>query len=183
MVVILLVGIYACQAQQQAADAVDCPYQGSEQGLKGFECHTGREGNPLRAHGGKGLGGDFGKHQHDDGDDHRRHCRTTVTQPADSQDGSHGGGKVVDEIIADQDHRQQAVGALEQPFHAGGGAMPLAGQMTKPVTIDRHHAGFTTGEEGRAKNQKYQGAYQPPVREGIQEKSRFIRQSGRYCSG
>ena len=173
VIVVLIVGTNSAQPQQHHADTVDHPHQGCEQDLQGFQQHTGREGDPFRFHGRIGLRGDFGKHQHDDGDYHRRHGGTAVAEPADRQNGGHGGGEVVDEIVADQDDGQQSVSPLEQTLHPGGGLVALTGQVAQTIAVDRHHAGFTAGKEGRAKNQGNQGAYQPPVRIGIQRKSRL----------
>ena len=148
VVVALLIGVDACQAQEDVADAVDQPDQRRQQSLQWLEGDAGREGHALWAHGCKGLGGNLGKHQHDDGDHHGCNRSATVTQPANGQNGGHGGGKIVDEVVADQDDRQQPVGALEQSLHPGSRLVPLAGQMTQPVAVDGHHAGFAAGEKG-----------------------------------
>ena len=173
VIVVLVMGTDAAQPQQHHADAVDHPHQGGEQHLQGFQQHTGGEGHAFGLHGCIGLRGNFGKHQHDDRDHHRRHRSPAVAQPADRQNGGHSSSEIIDEIVTDQDDGQEPVGTLEQPLHPGGGLVTLAGQMTQSVAVDRHHAGFTAGEEGRAKNQGNQGAYQPPVRVGIQRKYRL----------
>jgi len=126
----------------------------------------------------------------DDGDYHRGHGSTAVAQPANRQNRSHGGSKIIDEVVADEDHGEQPVRAFEQGFNPAGRFLSLTGKMSKAVAVNGHHAGFTAGEEGRGQNQNNQGANQPPVRVGIQRKYRLsasrpaiVRAGGLGCQG
>ena len=73
--------------------------------------------------------------------------------------GGDRGGEDVDEVVADQDQSEQAVGTLQQPRGETRAAMVLA-QVLQPVAVERHHPGFGCGEEGRHQKARDENAEQ-----------------------
>ncbi len=72
-----------------------------------------------------------------------------VAVQAHADDGAQRRGENVDKVIADQHKANQAVRLAQQLLHALGGAVALFRHVAQPVAVQRHHAGFGTGEIGR----------------------------------
>ena len=103
------------QPQQAVGDDVDQPHHRVQQFQQRREDGAGREGDAFRVQGGDGLGGDLCEHQQHQGQQQRADGDAGITQQANGDDGDDGGRQHVDQVIANQDQADQAVGTLEQP--------------------------------------------------------------------
>jgi hypothetical protein len=134
--------------QQAVGDRVDAPHQGVEHVHQRVQHVGGGEGDALGVQRGQRLRRHLADDQHQDrhragGDRDPR----VAPDPQRDHGGDHG-GEDVDEVVADQDQPEQAVGTLQQPRGETRAAMVLA-QVLQPVAVERHHPGFGCGEEGR----------------------------------
>ena len=103
---------------------------------------------------GQCLGRDLGKQQDDDGQHHAgREDEACIVIDAQCDQRHQDGGEDVDEVVAEQDQPDQAVLAFQQFLRAQGAGMFFVGQVAQAIAVQRHQAGFGTGEKG---GQQYQ---------------------------
>jgi len=150
---VILVGIDLQHLEQAAGDAVDQPDQRRERHHQPLEDPGGGIGDLLRKHGGQGLWRHFTEYQHHQSQAEGGDGDPEITKQPDTDDGGDGGGEDIDQIIADQDQSQQAIGAGEQLLDATCGFVFGLCQMPQFVAVDGHQAGFGTGEKGGKKDQ------------------------------
>src|SRR5690606_25671729 len=94
--------------------------------------------------------------ENDHGQCHRGDGDPGIAPDAHGHNGGQGGGKDIDDIVADQDGTQQSVGPTQHALGPAGGLIALLAQVFEPVAVEAHHPGFGTGNEGRADNQQRQ---------------------------
>ncbi len=128
-------------------DAVHQIDGGREHHRQRLEEPAGKKGETLGIQGGEGLGCDFRKHQHDKGQDQARSGNTGIAVEANTDDGGDGGGKNIDQVVADQNQADQLVGSLQKASHANRPMITFFGQVLQAVPVDGHHPGFRAGEE------------------------------------
>ncbi|MNH31512.1 hypothetical protein D3C79_918880 [compost metagenome] len=141
---IILAVIQPHQFEQQVGDAVDQPDEGGEGDHQSLEDPGGRIGNLLGEHGGQGLGGDFAKHQHHQGQADGGDEDAEIPEQPDADDGGDGGRQYVDQVVADEDEAEQTIRPGQQFFYPAGGLVFGLGQMPQLVAVEGHQAGFGT---------------------------------------
>jgi hypothetical protein len=166
-------GIDAEHPQQAVADRVDGPH-GRIQRIPQHVQHVGCwKGEAFRVQRGERLG----SHLADDQYCHRDHSGgdrdSRVTPQADRDHGADHRSEDVHEVVADQDQADQPVWTFQQVCRDACTALRLA-QMPQPVTIERHHAGFGTGEERRHQQAGNQDAEQQLQRDVVQERGGLV---------
>ena len=80
-----------------------------------------------------------------------------VAEQAHRDDADQHGGSGIDQIVAKQDHAQQAVGLREQLIGDARAAMALAHQGFEAIAVQRHHARL--GNREKSRQQQQQGEY------------------------
>ena len=65
-----------------------------------------------------------------------------------ADNGAQRRGKNVDEVIANKDQTNETVRFAQQLFDTFCLTIALLGHMTQAIAVQRHHAGFRTGEIG-----------------------------------
>ena len=139
----------AQQPQQTVGNGIDQPHERVEQLEQRFEGHRRGVRDAFGLDGGEGLGRDLGEDQDHDGQRRRGDGRPgDIAEEVNGDDRGNRRREIVDEVVADEDDADEAVGATEQSQHALGRALAAIGLMRQAVAVDRHHPGFRTGEEG-----------------------------------
>ena len=96
---------------------------------------------------------DFGEDEDDDGQDDggEQHAKVAVKTQAD--DGAERGGGDIDEVVAEEDGADEAVGVFEQVAGAFGALVAFVREVFEFVAVERHHRGF----RGRKKTPRKRG--------------------------
>jgi len=64
----------------------------------------------------------------------------------------------VEQVVADQDHAEQQVGAREQALRRFRAERALADEMLQPMAVERHHGGLGDGKEAGTEEKQEDGA-------------------------
>ncbi len=148
-------------AHQEVGDRVDEPYKRVQRPQQWVEDVHGGERDPFGQMRGDCLRCDF----REDQKEQRQHdgCNHDcgIAEVAQPNDGTDARGHEVDQVVADEDDTQQAVGPAQQPRGLACAAMAFFYEMHKPVAIERHHGGFGAREVGREYGEHRQGRKQP----------------------
>ena len=137
------------QPQQRAGEQVDEPHQRIDEPQQRRQDIAGRESDALGVGGADHLRRDLAEHQQEEG-----HGRggdgdrpLVLSQHPECDHRAERGCGGVGEVVAEQDHAEQLVGALQELRGEDGAAVAGLGQVLQPVAVERHHAGFGDGEE------------------------------------
>ena len=84
----------------------------------------------------------------------------TLATKADGDDGRQRGCQDVDEVVAEQDQADQAVGLAQKAFCQSGSRVTGIRKVAQPVTVERHQRGLRAGKEAGQNQKEGQGAEQ-----------------------
>ncbi len=108
-----------------------------------------RQGDAWRVQRGIGFRRNFGEDEDNNGEGDGGVEDAEVAVEADADDGAERGGGDVDEVVAEQDGANEAVGAFQQMMGAFGAFVAFIRLVFEFVAVERHHRGFRGREEGR----------------------------------
>ena len=149
VVIIDILRVYAAQAQQAIGDEVDQPDHGPDDLLQRV-IDVGRgQRHALGMQGRERLRCQFRENQ-----DHQREQDGAGCDPQRAAElqrdvADQLGGGDIDDVIAQQDHADQAIRSFEELVCQLGAAMAVSGPMAEAVPIDAHQRSFGPGEKSR----------------------------------
>ena len=108
----------------------------------------GEHGEALRAVLGDAFGRDLTENQHHHRDNHGGDRRACIAIGVDEQHRADGGRRNVDDVVADQDGREQPVVLLQKPARESGVGIALFGKGLEPRGAGRGKCGLRGGKVG-----------------------------------
>jgi len=145
------------EAQCPVGDDVGEPHQRIKREQQRAQDVGRGVGDALRVERGERLGGDLGKHQHHERQQRRRDGeRPLAVYLQRDQRGDKRGGDV-GEVVAEQDHPEQPIGALEELARQTRAAMSGLRLAPQAVAVQGHQADFSCGEERGQQDEENQG--------------------------
>ena len=143
-----VVGFDTERAQDEADDEVN---QGDDRRKEAHQASKDagdRQGDARRMQRGIGFRRNFGEDEDGNGEGDGGVENAEVAVETDADDGAERGGGDVDEVVAEQDGADEAVGAFQQMMGAVGAFIAFVRLVFELVAVERHHRGFRSGEEG-----------------------------------
>ena len=95
------------------------------------------------------LGADFAEYENEKSDHQGTGCERefAFAEQPERYYGDESGRCRVDQVVSQQDHAEQAIGAGKQLRSEACPTVAGLGQMPQPITVERHHAGFGNRKE------------------------------------
>ena len=106
---------------------------------------------------GHALGGDLAKDQNNHGQHHRGDQRTVVQKQLGEQNGAHGGGRDVHDVVADQVGGQELVVVLRDAQGQGSPLVAAVRPALEPDAVERGKGGLGGGEKGGEDHEDHKG--------------------------
>ena len=138
---------HAEQTQHAAGQQIDRPHHGL-QDLEHHLVHERRgQREAFRMERADGLWRDLAEDDEDHGEECDSDCDPRQAAHLDADQGDDRGRSRIDEVVADEDQTDQAIGVLEQALGRTCAAAAFAGKVPQPITVDAHQRGLRAGEE------------------------------------